>query len=90
MRTVLATLALVVVLAAIPAHVGDAVAAPGPAFAGVLLAAPAVEVTQDLPQINVEISDDSGPSLSPTWIAIGVIGLLLVAVLFKMSNRGGK
>jgi len=54
-----------------------------------LLMIPATAVAQKLPQINVDITDNSGPSWNPMWIAIGVIGLLLVAVLFKMSNRGG-
>lgn len=52
-----------------------------------LLIFPALADAGQLPQINVDINDGS-PAWNPMWIAIGVIGLLLVAVLFKMSNRG--
>lgn len=53
-----------------------------------LLIFPAIAEAAQVPQINVDINDGSSPAWNPLWIAIGVIGLLLVAVLFKMSNRG--
>ena len=46
-------------------------------------------VAAQMPQINVDIHEGGGRTWNPMWVAIGVIGLLLVAVLFKMSNRGG-
>lgn len=89
MRTLFLTLSIVVGLSMIPAVDGGNAVASGPAFGSVVLAAPAVEPAQKMPQMNIDIHDGSSPSWNPMWIAIGVIGLLLVAVLFKMSNRGG-
>ena len=51
---------------------------------------PALAVAQKMPEMNIEIHDGSSPSWNPMWIAIGVIGLLLVGVLFRMSNRGSR
>lgn len=53
-----------------------------------LLVFPALAEAAQIPQINVDINEGGGPAWNPIWIAIGVIGLVLVAVLFKMSNRG--
>ena len=53
-----------------------------------LLMIPALAAAVQIPQINVDIHEGGTRAWNPMWIAIGVIGLLLVAVLFKMSNRG--
>lgn len=53
-----------------------------------LLVFPALAEAAQIPQINVDINEGGSRAWNPMWIAIGVIGLILVAVLFKMSNRG--
>lgn len=53
-----------------------------------LLIFPALAEAAQIPQINVDIHEGGSRAWNPMWIAIGVIGLILVAVLFKMSNRG--
>ena len=88
MRTLLLTLGLLVGVSMIPAVDTGAGVALGPASGSAVLAAPAVEAAQ-MPQIDVDIHEDGGRSWNPMWIAIGVIGLLLVLVLFRMSSRGG-
>lgn len=88
MRTFFLTLCFVVGLSMIPAVDAGSGVALGPVLGSAVLAAPAVEPAQ-MPQINVDIHEGGARSWNPMWIAIGVIGLLLVVVLFRMSSRGG-
>jgi hypothetical protein len=43
---------------------------------------------QPQPQVNVEVSSPSW-YMSPTWIAIGVIGVVLLVMIVVMSTRSG-
>jgi hypothetical protein len=43
---------------------------------------------QPAPQVNVEVRD-SGWYASPTWIAIGAIGLVVLILVVAMASRTG-
>lgn len=88
MRSYLLSLGIVFGLLLIPAMDAGSSVASGPAFATVVHAADSVETAQ--PQINVEIGEGSSKRwyASPVWIAIGVIGGVLVLMLIVMALRG--
>jgi len=81
---------------ALTAALGVMTAVSGlPVPAAVAPAWSAVVVAQqpDIPDevdIDINAGDDGGGSwASPTWIAIGVIGVLLLVVIVAMISRGG-
>lgn len=88
MRRFLLSLGIVFGLLMIPAiDAGSSVSVP--AFGSVVQAASSVEIAQ-APQINVEVNKGGGKwYASPVWIAIGVIGGILVLMLIVMALRGG-
>ncbi len=88
MRNFLLALGIVFGLLLIPAVDGGASVAPGPALSAVVHAADSVETAQP-PQINVEVNRGSRRwYASPVWIAIGVIGGVLILMLIVMALRG--
>ena len=89
MRSFLLSLGIVLGLLMIPAaDAGNAVSA-GPALSSVVYAADSAELSQP-PQINVEVNKGGGKwYASPVWIAIGVIGGVIVLMLIVMALRGG-
>jgi hypothetical protein len=90
MRSFLLSLGIVLGLLMIPAaDAGNAVSA-GPALSSVVYAADSAELSQP-PQINVEVNKGGGRRwyASPVWIAIGVIGGVLVLMLIVMALKGG-
>ena len=91
MRRFLMSMSVVFGLMMIPAIDAGSASAPGPSFWSVVQAAelPSAEVAQP-PQINVEVNRGGGRwYASPVWIAIGVIGGVLVLMLIVMALRGG-
>jgi hypothetical protein len=88
-RSFILSLGVVCGLFLIPAVDAGGALASGPAFATVVHAADSVEAPQP-PQINVEIDEGGGGRwyASPVWIAIGVIGGVLVLMLIIMALRG--
>lgn len=90
MRSLLLSLGIVFGLLLIPAMDGGASLASGPALSAVVHAADSAELSQP-PQINVEINKGGGRRwyASPVWIAIGVIGGVLVLMLIVMALKGG-
>lgn len=90
MRRFLLSLGIVFGLLMIPAIDAGSSVASGPAFWPVVQAADSAEIAQ-APQINVEINKGGGRRwyASPVWIAIGVIGGVLVLMLIVMALRGG-
>jgi predicted S18 family serine protease len=89
MRSFVLSLAIVLGFLMIPAaDAGNAVSA-APALSAVVHAADSAELSQP-PQINVEVSKGGGRwYASPVWIAIGVIGGVLVLMLIVMALKGG-
>ena len=89
MRSFLLSLGIVFGLLLIPAIDGGASVAPGPALSAVVHAADSAELSQ-APQINVEVNKGGGGKwyASPVWIAIGVIGGVLVLMLIVMALKG--
>jgi hypothetical protein len=88
MRSFLLSLGLVFGLMLIPAVDGGASVASGPALSAVVHAADSAELSQP-PQINVEVDRGGGKwYASPVWIAIGVIGGVLLLMLIVMALRG--
>ena len=92
MRTFILTLAIV--CGALMASTSDSV----PAFGLGAVALDAHELTlqeppppPQAPQINVEVKREGGRAwyMSPTWMAIGAIALVLVVLLIVMASRGG-
>lgn len=91
MRRFLMSVGLVFGLMMIPAIDAGSAAANGPSFWSVIQAAemPSVESAQ-APQIEVEVNKGGGRwYASPVWIAIGVIGGVLILMLIVMALRGG-
>ena len=90
MRSFLLSLGIVFGLFLIPAIDAGSSVASGPAFATVVHAADSVDAAQP-PQINVEINKGGSRRwyASPVWIAIGVIGGVLVLMLIVMALKGG-
>ena len=89
MRRFLLSLGIVFGLLMIPAIDAGSSVSSVPAFGPVVHAASAVEFAQ-APQINVEVNKGGGKwYASPVWIAIGVIGGILVLMLIVMALRGG-
>ena len=86
MRSVILTLAIILGALAIPA-VTDGPMAIGSATAF----AQAAPDAQQPPQINVEVNRGGGRAwyMSPVWMAIGGIALILVIMLIVMAARGG-
>ena len=90
MRSLVLSLAIVLGFLMIPAaDAGSAVSAT-PSFTAVVHAADSAELAQ-VPQINVEVNKGGGRRwyASPVWIAIGVIGGVLVLMLIVMALKGG-
>jgi hypothetical protein len=89
MRRFLLSLGIVFGLLMIPAIDAGSSVASGPAFSSVVHASSSAEIAQ-APQINVEVNKGGGRwYASPVWIAIGVIGGVLVLMLIVMALRGG-
>ena len=90
MRRFLLALGVVVGLLLTPAVDAGYSTVSGPAFWPVVHAADSVDVSQ-APQINVEINKGGGGRwyASPVWIAIGVIGGVLLLMLIVMAFKGG-
>jgi hypothetical protein len=91
MRRFLMSIGVVFGLLMVPAIDSASAVASGPSFSAVVQAAelPSAEVAQ-APQINVEVSKGGGRwYASPVWIAIGVIGGVLLIMLVVMALRGG-
>lgn len=89
MRSLVLSLAIVLGFVMIPAaDAGNAVGA-APALSAVVHAADSAEIAQ-APQIDVQINKGGGRWYAgPVWIAIGVIGGVLVLMLIVMAFRGG-
>ena len=88
MRSFLLCLGIVFGLSLIPAVDAGSAVASGPALSAVVHAADSVEAPQP-PQINIEVNKGGGKwYASPVWIAIGVIGGVLVLMLIVMALRG--
>jgi hypothetical protein len=70
---------------------GFFVLAGGPAEAGMVEQSGTLIVAQaQPPQIDVQITEQRGAwYASPVWIAIGVIGLVVLVLLIVMAARGG-
>ena len=90
MRSFLLSVGIVFGLLLIPAIDAGSSVASGSALVPVVHAADSVEAAQP-PQINVEVNKGGGRRwyASPVWIAIGVIGGVLVLMLIVMALRGG-
>src|SRR5687768_2111233 len=89
MRRFFLSLGIVFGLLMIPAIDSGSSVSSVPAFGSVVHAASSVEIAQ-APQINVEVNKGGGKwYASPVWIAIGVIGGILVLMLIVMALRGG-
>ena len=89
MRSFLLSFGIVFGLLMIPAVDSGTSASAGPSVSAVVYAADAAELSQP-PQINVEVNRGGGRwYASPVWIAIGVIGGVLVLMLIIMALRGG-
>ena len=89
MRRFLLSLGIVFGLLMIPAMDAGSAVASGLAFSPVVEAADSVELAQ-APQINVEVNKGGGKwYASPVWIAIAVIGGVLVLMLIVMALKGG-
>ena len=60
-------------------------------LAGCATAPPPDAPPPQAPQINVEVKREGGRAwyMSPTWMAIGAIALVLVVLLIVMASRGG-
>lgn len=83
MRSILATIAALGMLAASGAVPRVALAIPHEAGA-------ATAFVQEPPiDVQIEISDRGGWWADPVWVAIGVIALVLVVVVVAMAARGG-
>jgi hypothetical protein len=88
MRGFLLSLGIVFGALLIPAMDAGSAMASGPAFSAVVHAADSVEAPQP-PQINIEVNKGGGKwYASPVWIAIGVIGGILILMLIIMALRG--
>ena len=90
MRKFFLSLGIVFGLFLLPAVDAGSSLISGPAFGSVVQAADSVEAAQP-PQINVEVNKGGGRRwyASPVWIAIGVIGGVLVLMLIVMALKGG-
>ena len=90
MRRFLMSLGIVFGLFLIPAMDAGSSVSSELAFSPVVHAADSVEAAQ-VPQINVEVNKGGSRRwyASPVWIAIGVIGGVLVLMLIVMALRGG-
>ena len=89
MRRFFLSLGIVFGLLMIPAMDAGSAVSTGPAFGAVVQAADSAEIAQ-APQINVEVNKGGGKwYASPVWIAIGVIGGVIVLMLIVMAFRGG-
>jgi len=91
MRSFLLSLGVVLGLLMIPAPDAGNALASGPSLSSAVYAADAAELSQP-PQINVEVNKGGGGRrwyASPVWIAIGVIGGVLVLMLIVMALKGG-
>jgi hypothetical protein len=88
-RRFLLSLGIVFVLSMIPAIDAGSSVSSAAGFLPVVHAATSAEIAQ-APQINVEVNKGGGKwYASPVWIAIGVIGGVLVLMLIVMALRGG-
>ena len=90
MRSFLLSFVVVFGLMLIPATDAGSAVASGPALSAVVHAADSVEAAQP-PQINVEVNKGGSSRrwyASPVWIAIGVIGGILVLMLIVMALKG--
>ena len=89
MRSFLLSFGIVFGLLLIPAVDSGTAVSAGPSVSAVVYAADSAELSQP-PQINVEVNRGGGRwYASPVWIAIGVIGGVLVLMLIIMALRGG-
>lgn len=89
MHTLILTIGLMVVgVMTVPA--AGAAPSPEPGYVMATTDAHALEA-QELPDLNIEIRTDGGSKWyeQPVWVAIGVLGLLLVVVLVVMASKGG-
>lgn len=83
MRTAVLFVALTLGLVSTPIAIGDVVAAPQTASPEAAAQPPV--------QADVDVDMDRGGAwyTSPTWIAIGVIAIVLLIVIVAMASRGG-
>ena len=98
MRTLILTVAIVLGTLMLPSISGS-LPSPVVAIGVVTLSAHEVTVQEQqpppaqpqAPQINVEVKREGGQAgyMSPTWMAIGAIALVLVILLVVMASRGG-
>ena len=53
--------------------------------------APAPAPSQPAPEVKIDVQTTSSPSwyANPTWVAIGVIGAVLLIVVLVMATRSG-
>jgi hypothetical protein len=88
MRNLLFSLAVVVGLFLLPHPDSSGGAVYAATVAASSAAAPALD--QQPPQINVEIQHGSRAwYLSPVWIAIGALAIIVLVLLIVMAARGG-
>lgn len=92
MRTTISGLIVAASLLAGPMFAGGVVPEMGVAYASETVAG----ATQEPPppptgQIDVDISTDEGGAwyLSPVWIAIGILALLVIVAIMVAASRGG-
>jgi hypothetical protein len=79
-------------LLALAVLLGFFVFTPGPSEAAMAAPGATLIVAQaQPPQVDVQITDQRGGAwyASPVWIAIGVIGLVVLILLIVMAARGG-
>jgi hypothetical protein len=90
MRILILTLVMLVGVLAIPAAPARAPALSGPAFSSILLEAHALDAPQ-APSVTIDVHEGGSRAwyANPVWIAIGVLGLLVVVVLIVMAAKGG-
>ncbi len=94
MRTVVLTIGVLALLLLVNVTSHDAASASRSFAGGGVLQASALDVLQDVPKaptINIEVNKGGGRQwyANPLWIAIGVLGSLIVVVLIVMAAKGG-
>jgi len=93
MRTSISGLIVAASLLAGPMIAGGVAPEMGVAYASEALAGATQEPPPPPPtgQIDVDISTDEGGAwyLSPVWIAIGVLALLVIVAIMVAASRGG-
>jgi len=95
MRTFILTLAIVLGTLMLPS-MPDSIPSPDVAIGAVTLSAHEATLQEpppaqpQAPQINVEVKREGGRAwyMSPVWMAIGAIALVLVILLVVMASKG--